>query len=66
MKKILVLIFVLFSSNVIAHMEHYNKYNKIEMDILTLSTCEKGFGSKKEIHIWISSTDYKNSNLMIY
>ena len=34
MKKILILIFVLFSSNVIAHMEHYNKYNKIEMDIL--------------------------------
>ena len=34
MKKILVLIFVLFSSNVIAHMGHYNKYNKIEMDIL--------------------------------
>ena len=34
MKKILVLIFVLFSSNVIAHMEHYKKYNKIEMDIL--------------------------------
>ena len=34
MKKILVLIFVLFSSNVIAHMEHYNKYNIIEMDIL--------------------------------
>ena len=34
MKKILLLIFVLFSSNVIAHMGHYNKYNKIEMDIL--------------------------------
>jgi len=34
MKKILLLIFVLFSSNVIAHMEHYNEYNKIEMDIL--------------------------------
>ena len=34
MKKILVLIFVLFSSNVSAHMEHYKKYNKIEMDIL--------------------------------
>ena len=34
MKKILLLIFVLFSSNVIAHMEHYNNYNKIEMDIL--------------------------------
>ena len=33
MKKILVLIFVFFSSNVFAHMEHYKKYNKIEMDI---------------------------------
>ena len=33
MKKILVLIFVFFSSNVFAHMDHYKKYNKIEMDI---------------------------------
>ena len=33
MKKILVLIIVLFSSNVLAHMDHYKKYNKIEMDI---------------------------------
>ena len=33
MKKILVLFIVLFSSNVLAHMDHYKKYNKIEMDI---------------------------------
>ena len=33
MKKILILIVVLFSTNVLAHMEHYKKYNKIEMDI---------------------------------
>ena len=33
MKKILVLIIVLLSPNVLAHMEHYKKYNKIEMDI---------------------------------
>ena len=33
MKKILILIFVLFSSNVLGHMEHYKKINKIEMDI---------------------------------
>ena len=33
MKKILVLIFILISSNVLAHMDHYKKYNKIEMDI---------------------------------
>ena len=33
MKKFLVLIVVLFYSNVLAHMDHYKKYNKIEMDI---------------------------------
>ena len=33
MKKILVLIIILFSSNVLAHMDHYKKFNKIEMDI---------------------------------
>ena len=33
MKKILILIFVIFYSNVLAHMDHYKKYNKIEMDI---------------------------------
>ena len=34
MKKILVLIVILLSSNVLAHIDHYKKYNKIEMDIL--------------------------------
>ena len=33
MKKILVVIIVLLSSNVFAHIDHYKKYNKIEMDI---------------------------------
>ena len=33
MKKILVIFIVLLSSNVLAHMDHYKKYNKIEMDI---------------------------------
>ena len=33
MKKILVIFIVLLSSNALAHMEHYKKYNKIEMDI---------------------------------
>ena len=33
MKKILVLIIILISSNVLAHMDHYKKYNKIEMEI---------------------------------
>ena len=33
MKKILVIIVILLSSNVLAHIDHYKKYNKIEMDI---------------------------------
>ena len=33
MKKFLVSIIILFSSNVMAHMDHYKKINKIEMDI---------------------------------
>ena len=33
MKKILIIIIVLLSSNVLAHIDHYKKYNKIEMDI---------------------------------
>ena len=33
MKKIIIIIVVLLSSNVLAHMDHYKKFNKIEMDI---------------------------------
>ena len=33
MKNFLIIIIILFSSNVMAHMDHYKKYNKIEMDI---------------------------------
>ena len=33
MKKFLVFIIILFSSNVMAHMDHYKKFNKIKMEI---------------------------------
>ncbi len=33
MKKFLVLVVILLSSKVLAHIDHYKKYNKIEMDI---------------------------------
>ena len=33
MKKFLIIIIVLLSSNVLAHMDHYKKFNKIEMDV---------------------------------
>jgi solute carrier family 12 sodium/potassium/chloride transporter 2 len=34
-------------------------------DLCVLSTSYKGFGYKKQIHIWITSGDYDNANLMI-
>ena len=33
MKKILIIIIILLSPNVLAHIDHYKKYNKIEMEI---------------------------------
>ncbi len=34
-------------------------------DICVLNTSYKGFGYKREIHIWISIMDFENANLMI-
>ncbi len=34
-------------------------------DLCILSTSEKGFGFKREIHIWITQSDFENANLMI-
>lgn len=34
-------------------------------DLCILSTSYKGFGYKRQIHIWITSADYNNANLMI-
>jgi len=35
-------------------------------DTCILSSSEKKFGFTNEIHIWITSNDYQNANLMIY
>jgi len=34
-------------------------------DLCVLNTSYKGFGYKKQIHIWLTSDDYNNANLMI-
>ncbi len=36
-----------------------------EFDICILSTADKGYGYKNEIHIWITQNDFENANLMI-
>jgi amino acid transporter len=37
----------------------------VDFDICVLSSSERGFGYKGEIHIWINQSDYENANLMI-
>jgi solute carrier family 12 sodium/potassium/chloride transporter 2 len=46
-------------------LNNYRLLETTEFDICVLNTSYKGFGYKKEIHIWISVLDYDNANLMI-
>jgi len=44
---------------------NFNLIKAIDFDVMILATSERGFGHHKEIHIWITSNDYENANLMI-
>lgn len=37
----------------------------VDFDVVILRTSIRGFGLNKHIHVWISSQDYDNANLMI-
>ncbi len=37
----------------------------MDFDLAILATTERGFGLKREIHIWITPADYDNATLMI-
>lgn len=43
----------------------HNLLQSTGFDICVLHTSYKGFADKKQIHIWITSADYDNANLMI-
>ncbi len=45
--------------------ENYPLIRAAEFDICTLVSAPRAFGYKQEIHIWITSSDYDNANLMI-
>ena len=46
-------------------LKNYPLIKTSEFDICILNTSYKGFGYKQEIHIWITTQDYENANLMI-
>ncbi len=45
--------------------DNYSLIKTVGLDIGILSSSEKGFGYKKDIHIWIRKEDFENANLMI-
>lgn len=45
--------------------DNFKLLRATDFDVTILRSSYKGFRNKQEIHIWISSQDYENSNLMI-
>lgn len=46
-------------------LENYPLIHSTGFDICVLNTSYKGFGDTRDIHVWITSYDYENANLMI-
>jgi amino acid transporter len=46
-------------------LENYSLVYSAGFDVCILNTSYKGFGYKREIHVWITTYDYENANLMI-
>lgn len=44
---------------------NYQILKSIDFDVCVLRSSYKGFGYKKEIHIWITTSDSQNANLMV-
>lgn len=45
--------------------DNFKLVQSLDFDVIIIGSSEKGFGVKQQIHIWITSADYNNANLMI-
>lgn len=45
--------------------DNFRLIKSVEFDALILGSSERGYGLKQEIHVWITSDNYENANLMI-
>ncbi len=45
--------------------ENYQLVVATDFDVCILATSERGFGYRKEVHIWLTANDYENAGLMI-
>ncbi len=46
-------------------LDNYQLFEATGFDVCVLNSSYKGFGYKREIHVWISAHDFRNANLMI-
>jgi len=45
--------------------DNFKLIKSVDFDVVVLGSTERGFGFKREIHIWITPNDYENATLMI-
>lgn len=45
--------------------DNFMLVKSVHFDIIILGSSEKGFGYRSELHIWLTSNDYDNANMMI-
>ncbi|MCK0192310.1 amino acid permease [Arenibacter sp. F20364] len=51
--------------NLLDIVDNLGLIKSVNFDLIILSSSERGFGLKKQIHLWISPYDFENANLMI-
>jgi amino acid transporter len=51
--------------NVKEIIDNFKLIRSVDFDVVILGSTLRGYGLKKDIHIWITSNDYENANLMI-
>jgi len=51
--------------NMEAIVDNFKLIKSVAFDLIILGSSERGYGMKQSIHIWITSNDYINANLMI-
>ncbi|RME92066.1 MAG: amino acid permease, partial [Bacteroidetes bacterium] len=45
--------------------DNFKLIRSVDFDVIILGSSVRGFGLKKHIHIWLTSSDFDNANLMI-
>lgn len=45
--------------------DNFSLITSVNFDVIIMGSTERGYGFKKEIHVWLTAGDYDNANLMI-